>query len=189
MKDFPPAERGAALKCTVRDWGAGEEVLAFLKDRAINDPDLPVRLAALQALGRDWGSSTQILARRRGRADDDPGRPGPAGAPRTSTSARVLAFLKGLAGSFFSAPTTRLEAMRVMAEYWGDDQVLAFLKARAADDSDPHIRAGALRTITRWWFDDEVLAFVSARSAADPDPLPRDVARKLLAPYQRRKKL
>jgi HEAT repeat protein len=185
MKDLPPSEGAAALKNTVREWGDGEEVLAFLKDRAINDPDLPVRLAALQAIGRDWGGNARDLARRRSQAGDDPGRRlEPMTAPQTSTGDQVLAFLKGLAASYFSAPTTRRESLRVIAEYWGGDQVLAFLKTRAVDDADPHVRAGALRAIAQWWYDDEVLAFLRARGVNDPDPVPRAAVRKVLMPYQ-----
>jgi TIR domain/HEAT repeats len=184
MKDLPPSERAVVLKNTVREWGDGEEVLAFLKDRAINDPDLPVRLAALQAIGRDWGGTARALARRRSRVGDDPGWSGSATTPQTSAGDQVLAFLKGMAGSF-AAPTTRVEALQVMAEYWGDDQVLTFLKARAVHDTDPHVRASALRAIARWWHDDEVLAFLRARGADDPDPIPQEAIRKVLMPYRR----
>jgi hypothetical protein len=76
-----------------------------------------------------------------------------------------------------------------MAEYWGDDQVRAFLTARAVGDADPRVRAGALRAIARWWSDDEMLAFLTARGADDPDPVPREAVRKILMPYQRQERI
>jgi hypothetical protein len=175
---------------TVRDWGNGQEILAFLEDRAINDPDLPVRVAAIQAIGRDWGGNAQVLARRRSQAGGDPGRPPePVNTSQISADDQALAFLKGVAASYVSAPTTRREVLRVMAEYWGGDQVLAFLKSRAVDDADSRVRAGALRAIARWWPDDESLAFVTARGTDDPDPVPREAVRKILKPYQMQERI
>ena len=109
-----------AAQALAQGWGGDAQALAFLQDRAINDPEPPARAAALQAITQRWGGA-QALAFLQDRAINDPEPPARAAALQAITQ-----------------------------RWGGDAQVLAFLQDRAVNDPEPPARAAALQACARW---------------------------------------
>ena len=74
--------RSATLQA-IRGGGRGDaQALAFLQERATNDPEPKTRTAALWAIGYGWRGDAQVLAFLQERATNDP-------EPKTRAAARL----------------------------------------------------------------------------------------------------
>lgn len=123
-----------------------DEVLAFLQDRAANDPDAQIRVIALRAIGIHYDFHD------------------------LGEDAQTLAFLREQAVAHPSAET-RADALWAIAEIWADrQQALTFLQERAINDPEPQTRQACLQAIGSWWRNDaRALAFLENQAANNPD--------------------
>ena len=157
-----------------RNAGGDAQVLAFLQDRAVNDPDPATRRPRCWP-SRNAGADAQVLAFFQDRVVNDPD---PANrrdalqliAQRWGGDAQVLAFFQDRAIND-PDPANRRDALQLIAQHWrGDAQVLAFLQDRAINDPDPANRRDALQLIAQHWRGDaQVLAFLQDRAINDPE--------------------
>ena len=61
----------AAAQAIAQGWGGDAQVLAFLQDLAVNDPEPTARAMALQAIAQGWGDD-RVLGFLQDRAVNDP---------------------------------------------------------------------------------------------------------------------
>ena len=187
---YEPEEPGAravvqvrtrAVEELARGWKDDPEVLLWLKERAVSDPDNDVRRAAVQQLARGWKDDPEVLPLLKERAVGDPDNSVRAAAVQQlargwKDDPEVLPMLKERA---VGDPdnSVRAAAMLELAIGWKDDsEVLPMLKERAVGDPDNVVRMVAVLELARDWKDDpEVLAMLKERAVGDPDSVVRMV--------------
>ena len=169
-----------AARAIAQGWSGDANVLAFLENRAIDEPEPAVRAGVLRAIGQGWGGDPEVLAYLKNRAINEPEPAVRAGVLRAigqgwGGDPEVLAYLKNRAINE-PEPAVRAGVLRAIGQGWGGDpEVLAFLKARALDDSpDVALPVAALRAIGQGWGGDpEVLAYLKNRAINEPEPAVR----------------
>ena len=151
----PTTDAVAALGRTV--WDCAAATLAWLRARAVDDPDANARGAALDALAQHFRDEPRTGELLRARAVDDP-----------DEYARGAA-LAALAQHFRDEPRT------------GE-----LLRARAVDDPDAHARGAALAALAQHFRDEPRTGeLLRARAVDDPDENARRAALAALAQHFR----
>src|SRR6185312_8394098 len=163
-------------------WNCYAATVAWLRTRALDDPDARVRRAALAALGQHFRDEPATGALLRARAVDDP-----------DGDARGAA-LAALGQHFRDEPATgallraravddpdayaRGAALAALGQHFRDEPATgALLRARAVDDPDAYARRAALAALGQHFRDEPATgALLRARAVDDPDAYARRAA-------------
>jgi HEAT repeat protein len=146
--------------------GKYSDILARVEDRAINDPEISVRVAALESLA--W------LVSPLWREDFDP------------IYAQVSAFLEENRQMILECATFCLKESDREAALWAladsctsNPQILMFLRERVAKDRSSMVRVSAVRAVAwgwGWGVNSKAQIFLADLAMAHPDPEVRTVA-------------